>query len=77
MDFIAEGFIQAFRMLLTMDEETAVIVVTTFKLTALSMAGVLLFGLPAGFLLGYFDFPGEARRAHRDGHAARASRPSS
>lgn len=59
MDFIAEGFIQAFRMLLTMDEETAVIVVTTFKLTALSMAGVLLFGLPAGFLLGYFDFPGK------------------
>ena len=33
MDFIAEGFIQAFRMLLTMDEETTVIVVTTFKLT--------------------------------------------
>ena len=59
MDFIAEGFIQALRMLLTMDEETSVIVVTTFKLTALSMAGVLLFGLPAGFLLGYFDFPGK------------------
>ena len=59
MDFIAEGFIQAFRMLLTMDEETTVIVVTTFKLTALSMAGVLFFGLPAGFLLGYFDFPGK------------------
>lgn len=59
MDFIAEGFIQAFRMLLTMDEETTVIVVTTFKLTVLSMAGVLLFGLPAGFLLGYFDFPGK------------------
>lgn len=59
MDFIAEGFIQAFRMLLTMDEETTVIVVTTFKLTALSMTGVLLFGLPAGFLLGYFDFPGK------------------
>lgn len=59
MDFIAEGFIQAFRMLLTMDEETSVIVVTTFKLTALSMAGVLFFGLPAGFLLGYFDFPGK------------------
>lgn len=59
MDFIAEGFVQAFRMLLTMDEETSVIVVTTFKLTALSMAGVLLFGLPTGFLLGYFDFPGK------------------
>ncbi len=59
MDFIAEGFVQAFRMLLTMDEETTVIVVTTFKLTVLSMAGVLLFGLPAGFLLGYFDFPGK------------------
>ena len=59
MDFIAEGFVQAFRMLLTMYEETTVIVVTTFKLTVLSMAGVLLFGLPAGFLLGYFDFPGK------------------
>ena len=40
MDFIAEGFIQAFRMLLTMDEETTVIVVTTFKLTALSVGEV-------------------------------------
>ncbi len=59
MDFIAAGFVQAFRMLLTMDEETFVILVTTLKLTALSMAGVLLLGLPAGFALGYFDFPGK------------------
>ena len=60
MDFIAEGFVQAFRMLLTMDEETTVIVVTTFKLTALSMAGVLLFGLPRAFCSDISTFPESA-----------------
>ena len=48
MDFIAEGFIQAFRMLLTMDEETTVIVVTTFKLTALAICCAVPLGLLTG-----------------------------
>ncbi|MCD7953856.1 MAG: ABC transporter permease [Synergistaceae bacterium] len=59
MDFIADGFIQAFRLLFSMDEETMNILVTTLQLTAVSMGGILLIGLPLGFLLGYFDFPGK------------------
>ncbi|MEG1603711.1 MAG: ABC transporter permease [Cloacibacillus sp.] len=59
MDFIADGFIQAFKMLFAMDEETMNILLTTLRLTGVSMAGILLVGLPLGFLLGYFDFPGK------------------
>ena len=59
MDFIADGFIQAFRLLFSMDEETMNILVTTLQLTAVSMGGIPLLGLPLGFLLGYFDFPGK------------------
>lgn len=59
MDFIADGFIQAFSLLFSMDEETMNILVTTLQLTAVSMGGILLLGLPLGFLLGYFDFPGK------------------
>ena len=59
MDFIADGFIQAFRLLFSMDEETMNILVTTLQLTAVSTGGILLLGLPLGFLLGYFDFPGK------------------
>lgn len=44
MDFIADGFIQAFRLLFSMDEETMNILVTTLQLTAVSMGGILLFG---------------------------------
>lgn len=35
------------------------ILFTTLRLTLLSMGGILLIGLPVGFALGYFDFPGK------------------
>lgn len=59
MDFIIDGFFQAIRLIVSMDEETANIVLTTLKLTGLSMLGILVLGLPLGFALGYFDFPGK------------------
>ncbi|MEG1641559.1 MAG: ABC transporter permease [Synergistaceae bacterium] len=59
MDFITEGFVQGIKLLLTMDEETINIVVTTLKLTLLSMSGIIIMGVPLGFLLGYFDFRGK------------------
>ncbi|MCE5202013.1 MAG: ABC transporter permease [Synergistaceae bacterium] len=59
MDFIVEGFFQAIDLIFSMDEETADIVVTTLQLTGLSMLGILGLGLPLGFALGYFDFPGK------------------
>ena len=42
-----------------MDEETVNIVLTTLRLTGLSMLFILGLGLPLGFALGYFDFPGK------------------
>ncbi len=42
-----------------MDEETMNIVLTTLRLTGLSMLFILGIGLPVGFALGYFDFPGK------------------
>ena len=59
MDFILDGFYQGIRLILSMDEETMNIVITTLRLTSLSMAGILALGLPLGFMLGYFDFPGK------------------
>ena len=41
-----------------MDEEMWSAVSVTLSLTALSMVGTLLLGLPLGFVLGYFKFPG-------------------
>lgn len=40
-----------------MNEETWSAVITTVRLTLLSMSFTLAIGLPLGFLLGYFDFP--------------------
>ena len=42
-----------------MDEETLNVVMTTLSLTGLSMLFILGIGLPLGFALGYFDFPGK------------------
>ena len=59
MDYISEGFAQALRLIFSMNEETWSAVMVTVKLTALSMSVTLLFGLPLGFALGYFDFSGK------------------
>lgn len=59
MDFIIDGFIQGTKLIFSMDEETMNVVVTTLRLTGLSMLGILAIGLPLGFALGYFDFPGK------------------
>lgn len=42
-----------------MDEETFDAVITTLRLTGISMLCIMLLGLPLGFTLGYFDFPGK------------------
>ena len=59
MDFILEGIVQGFKLILSMDEETVNIVITTIKLTALSMFWILALGLPLGFFIGYHDFFGK------------------
>lgn len=59
MDYIVEGFIKAVRLIAAMDEETFDAVITTLRLTGISMLCIMLLGLPLGFTLGYFDFPGK------------------
>lgn len=57
MEYIAEGFVKALGLIVSMNEETWTAVVVTLKLTGVSMTVTLLLGLPLGFMLGYFDFP--------------------
>jgi len=59
MDYISQGFIQALGLIVSMNEETWTAVIVTLKLTGVSMLATLLLGLPLGFMLGYFDFPGK------------------
>jgi len=59
MDYILEGIIQAFRLLVSGNEETYSAIFTTIRISTLSIFFSLLIGLPAGFSLGYFDFPGK------------------
>ncbi|MDI6615848.1 MAG: ABC transporter permease [Syntrophaceae bacterium] len=59
MDYIAQGFIRSIQLLLTGDPETYSAIVTTLRISSLSIVASLLIGIPLGFLLGYFDFPGK------------------
>ena len=58
MDFFTEGFKQAWVLLTTLDPETFSAVRATMTSTCCAMAASLLIGLPAGFVLGYYSFPG-------------------
>ena len=63
MDFIAQGLVQAFVLLLQGDPETWSAAWTTVRVSTLSITVCLSLGAPLGFLLGYCEFPG--RRALR------------
>jgi len=63
MDYFSEGFSRAVALLLALDPETFSAVWATGGVTALALCASLLFGLPLGFALGSFRFPG--RRAAR------------
>lgn len=58
MDFILDGFYEAFKLLINLDEETFSSIKITVKTSSISIFISLLIGLPLGFLLGFFDFPG-------------------
>ena len=57
MDFILQGFVQAFQLLLAADAEMLSAVSVTLKVSLGSMAASLLIGLPLGFCLGFYSFP--------------------
>jgi tungstate transport system permease protein len=58
MDFLIHGFIQAFELLLAADPETFSAVAATLTVSTYAMAASLAAGIPMGFALGYFRFPG-------------------
>lgn len=59
MDYILDGLRQAVVLLLRGDAETFSAVWTTLAVTFAAMAAALALGAPAGFLLGYAEFPGK------------------
>ncbi len=59
MDYIAQGFIQSIKLLLAGNPETYSAIFTTLRITSLSIVASLVIGIPLGFLLGYFEFPGK------------------
>jgi tungstate transport system permease protein len=59
MNFLLEGFLQAFDLLLGGNEETFSAIWATIRVSGYSMAASLLMGIPLGFCLGYFDFRGK------------------
>ncbi|MGA6925253.1 MAG: ABC transporter permease [Desulfosarcina sp.] len=59
MDFIVAGFIEAIRLLFGGDAQTWSAVAATVKASTGSMVASLTLGIPLGFVLGYFEFPGK------------------
>ena len=57
MDFLLEGFFEAIRLLFTGNPETYSAIGATLRASGYSMVFSLMVGIPAGFCLGYFQFP--------------------
>jgi tungstate transport system permease protein len=58
LDFIIEGIFGAFGLLIGGDPETYSAIGVTLRTSSVSILMSLLIGLPVGFALGFFDFPG-------------------
>lgn len=59
MDYLVQGFFEAFTLLFQGNEETYDAIFTTLKVSSFSILISLTIGLPAGFALGYYSFPGK------------------
>lgn len=58
MGYFSDGFSQAVHLLGNMDAATVSAIQATLVSTALSVSAAMILGLPAGFMLGYYRFPG-------------------
>jgi tungstate transport system permease protein len=58
MDFILEGLIGAFWLLVQMDAETISAIDVTLRTSTISIILSITIGFPLGFILGFFNFPG-------------------
>lgn len=59
MDFILNGFYEAFLLLYHLDSETLDAIYNTILTSSISIIIGTIIGLPAGFALGYFEFWGK------------------
>ncbi len=59
MDFLYDGFLQAFNLLLSGNAETYSAIWATVLVSSYSIGCSLLIGIPLGFCLGYFNFKGK------------------
>jgi tungstate transport system permease protein len=59
MDFLLDGFIQAFALLLSGNAETYSAITATLMVSSYSIGFSLVIGIPLGFCLGYFTFRGK------------------
>ena len=59
MDFLTEGFFSAFILLFQGNAETYDAIYTTLKVSSISILISLIMGLPCGFALSYYTFPGK------------------
>lgn len=59
MDFLFNGFLQAFNLLLSGNEETYSAIWATVLVSSYSIGCSLFIGIPLGFCLGYFNFKGK------------------
>ncbi|HOI81255.1 MAG: ABC transporter permease [Thermovirgaceae bacterium] len=59
MGYLAEGFRKAFIILFSGQEETFSAIFTTLKVSTFSIIVTLAVGIPLGFMLGYYTFPGK------------------
>lgn len=56
MDFIQDGFTQAYILLASRDPATYSAIFATLRASGLAMAASLILGIPLGYILGYFNF---------------------
>ena len=59
MDYLTEGFLNAFILLFQGHDETYDAIYTTLKVSSFSIMISLIIGLPCGFALSYYNFPGK------------------
>jgi len=61
MDYIFDGITEAFKLLLSFNEETYSAIFATLQISTISIIISLFIGLPLGFLIGYKNFFGKTQ----------------
>lgn len=59
MEYLKEGFIKAAELLISGDEETYSAIIATLKVSSLSILLSIIIGMPAGFIIGNYNFRGK------------------